>query len=225
MYGIYVELGVYLVEGSEVKVPAASLVGRLERHIEREVESLTAGEFLTQIKGVAAQAGMKHVIGVEKDDVTIYSSDQESEEDWDEGFKAALDIQNSSEGTNSWWILMSGWNEEFKFRQDITFRKKHTLAAPSMTLVIRGLPAEWGKRPDEDFVAWMSRLRSTLANKQGVKDEENQIHPKMEKYIEDYKQLLKGVFAVRDFSKNLRINLSEIELESFKWDYSAEQST
>jgi hypothetical protein len=225
MYGIYAELGVYLVEESGAKVPADTLVGRLEKHIEREVESLTAGEFLARIQGVAAQAGMKHVIGIEKDDVTIYASDQESEEDWDEGFKVALDAESASGGTDSWWVLMSGWNEEFKFRQDITFRKKHTLASPSMTLVIRALPAEWGKQPDEDFATWMSRLRSVLANKQGVKDEENQVHPKIEKYLEDYKQLLRGAFAVRDFSKNLRINLSEIELESFKWDYSAEQST
>ena len=73
MYGIYAELGVYLVEESGAKVPADTLVGRLEKHIEREVESLTAGEFLARIQGVAAQAGMKHVIGVEKDDVTIYA--------------------------------------------------------------------------------------------------------------------------------------------------------
>ena len=168
---------------------------------------------------------MKHVIEVEKDDVTIYASDQESEENWDAGFRAALDAETSSGGTDSWWILMSGWNEEFKFRQDVTFRKKHTLANPSMTLVIRALPAEWGKRPDENVAAWMSRLKSTLENKQGVKDEETQIHPKIEKYLEEYKQPLRGAFAVRDFSKSLRINLSGIELASFKWNYSAEQST
>ena len=94
-----------------------------------------------------------------------------------------------------------------------------------MTLVVRALPAEWGKRPDEDFAAWMSRLRSVLANKQAVKDEENQVRPKIEKYLEDYKQLLRGAFAVRDFSKDLRINLSQIDPESFERNYSAEQST
>jgi len=110
MYGIYAELGVYLVEESGAKVSSDSLVGRLEKHIEREVESLTAGEFLTRIQGVAAQAEMKHVIAVEKDDVTIFASDQESEENWDAGFRAAMDAERVSGGTDSWWVLMSGWN-------------------------------------------------------------------------------------------------------------------
>jgi hypothetical protein len=225
MYGIYAELGVYLVEESGVKVPGDTLVGRLEKHIEREVETLTAGEFLTRIQGVAAQAGMKHVIAVEKDDVTIYASDQESEENWDAGFRAAIDAEGASGGTDSWWVLMSGWNGDLKFRQDITFRRKHTLASPSMTLVIRALPAVWGMQPDEDFAAWMSRLRSALANKQEVKDEEGRSYARMEKYLEDYEQLLRGAFAVRDFSKDMRINLSQIDPESFERNYSAEQST
>ena len=93
-----------------------------------------------------------------------------------------------------------------------------------MTLVIRALPAVWGKQPDEDYAAWMSRLRSSLANKQGVKDEEGRSYARIEKYLEDYERLLRGAFAVRDFSKDLRVDLSQIDPESFERNYSAEQS-
>jgi hypothetical protein len=49
---------------------------------------------------------------------------------------------SSSEGTDEWWVLVTGSNQDFKFRQDITFREKHSLAAPSMTVAVRALPAD-----------------------------------------------------------------------------------
>jgi hypothetical protein len=223
MYGIFAELKVYLVEESGTKEPADAFVGRVEKHIERGVESLAASDFLTKVRGVFGQAGMKHVIMMDKNDITIFDSDEESQEDWGQGFNAALDAESSSGGKGDWWILVSGWNEEFKFRQDVTFKHKHTLATPSIAFVIRALPAEWGRGSGEDFDAWLSRLQSTLGNKQSVKEEEIRVRPKIEKYLEDYKQLLKGAFAVRDFSQSLNINLSGIDLESFKANYSAEQ--
>jgi hypothetical protein len=223
MFGIYAELKVYLVEESDVKEPGTSFAGRIENHIEREVESLSASEFLTKIPRVLEQAGMKHVIEVDENDIVVYSSDQASQQDWDEAFKTALNLESSSKGTNGWWILVSGWNNEFKFRQDVTFKQKHTFAAPSMTLVIRALPAEWARQPEEAFDAWMSRLRTTLHDKGSVKEEENRVRPKFEKYLGDHQQLIKDAFAVRDLSQSLLINFSEIDVESFIKNYSAEQ--
>jgi hypothetical protein len=141
MYGIFAELKVYLVEESDAKGPPATFVGRIERHLEREVEGLTTNDFLSKIQGVLQQAGMKRVIMMNKNDVVTYAYDQENPKDWAEVFSAALKEGGSSKGLDEWWVLVSGWNEEFKFRQDITFKEKHTFAAPSMTLEIRAFPA------------------------------------------------------------------------------------
>jgi hypothetical protein len=225
MYGVFAQLGIYLVEESDAKKHPNSIIGRVEKHIEREVESLKASDFLTIIREALPQAGMKRVIVVIKNDVNIYAFDQESQKDgWGDAFKAALK-ESSSKGTTELWVLMSGSNQEFKFRQDITFKEKHTLAAPSMTIVIRALPAEWALQSGEDFNSWMQRLQLTLRDKEGVREEEIRIKPRIEKYLQDYQQLLKGVFAVRDFSQTLRINLSGIDLESFGGNYSIDQAS
>lgn len=223
MYGIFAELKVYLVEESDTKEPPATFVGRIERHIEREVESLTTKDFLMKIQGALKQARMNRVITMNKNDVNSYIADLDEQGYWDEPFEAALKEGNSSKGVDEWWILVSGWNEEFKFRQDVTFKEKHSLAAPSMTLVIRALPAEWAIKSGEDFGSWKQRLRLTLQDKKGVKAEENLMLPKIEKYLQDYQKLLKEVFAVRDFSQSLRINLSGTDLESVGLNHSPEQ--
>jgi len=222
MYGILAELKIYLVEGLQAKEPSATFIGRIEKHIEREVESLTGRDFLTNIQRALQQAGMKRVIMMSKNDVNIYAYDQENKVDWSEAFETALK-QSSAKGTDEWWVLVSGSNEEFKFRQDVTFKERHSLAAPSMTLVIRALPEEWALQSGEDFGSWMQRLQQTLRDKESVKAEEIRIRPKIEKYLQDYQQLLKGAFAVRDFSQSLRINLSGIDLKSFKENYSVDQ--
>jgi hypothetical protein len=225
MYGIFAELKVYLVEESDAKGPPATFVGRIERHLEREVEGLTTNDFLSKIQGVLQQAGMKRVIMMNKNDVVTYAYDQENPKDWAEVFSAALKEGGSSKGLDEWWVLVSGWNEEFKFRQDITFKEKHTFAAPSMTLEIRALPAELALQPGENFDSWIHRLQLALSDKDGLKEEEIRIRPRIEKYLQDYQQLLKGAFAVRDLSQSLRINLSGIDLESFGENYSIDQAS
>jgi hypothetical protein len=223
MYGIFAELKVYLVEESGAKGPPTTFVGRIERHVEQEVESLTASDFLSRIQGVLQQAGMKRVIMMNKNDVTTYAYDQENQEDWGDAFKAALKEEGSSKGNDEWWIVVSGGNEEFKFRQAITFKEKHTLAAPSMALEIRALPAELALQSGENFDLWMQRLGLALRDKDGLKAEEIRIRPRIEKYLQDYQQLLKAAFAVREFSQSLTISLSGIDLKSFAENYYVEQ--
>jgi hypothetical protein len=223
MYGIFAEIKVYLVKESDAKEPSTTLVGRIEKHLEQEVERLASSEFLSKIQGVLQQAGMKRVITINKNDVTTYSYDSKNREDWDEVFEAALKDESSSKGIDEWWIVVSGWTEEFRFRQTITFKAKHTLAAPSMTLEIRALPAEWALQSGENFDSWMERLKLAVGDKDGSKSEEIRVQPRIEKYLQDYQLLLKGVFAVRDLSQNLRINLSGIDMESFRENYDIEQ--
>jgi hypothetical protein len=218
------EFKVYLARESDAKEPPAGFVGKIAEHLEQEVESLTATDFLSKIQGVLQQAGMKRVIMTNRNDVATYAYDKENQKDWSEVFEAALKEESLAKGTAEWWVLVSGWNEEFKFRQDVTFKERHSLAAPSMTLVIRALPVEWAMQPGEDFGSWMQRLRLTLSDKEGVKQEELRIQPKIEKYLQEYQQLLKAAFAVRDISQSLRINLSGILLESFRENYSTEQA-
>jgi hypothetical protein len=225
MYGIFAEIKVHLVEESDAKGLSTTFFGRIEEHLEREVERLAANDFLSKIQGVLQQAGMKRVITMNKNDFTTYAYNRQNQEDWGEVFNAALKEEGSSKGTDEWWIVVSGWTEEFKFRQDITFKAKHTLAAPSMTLVIRALPAEWALQSGENFDSWMQRLKLAVRDKDGLKAEEIRIRPRIEKYLQDYQQLLKGMFAVRDFEQSLRINLSGIDLESFRENYSIEQGS
>jgi hypothetical protein len=224
MYGIRADLKVYLEE-PDSETPSATFAGRIEKHLEREVESITSADFLTEIQSPLQQADMKHVIMINRNDVTIYDSDEESEEDWEKAFETAMNEENSSKGTASWWVLVSGWNGEFKFRQDIEFQEKHVLSTPSMTVVIRALPAEWALQPGEAFATWMTRLQMKLGDKEAVEAEENLTRPKIEKYLQDYQELFKGTFPVREISQNLRIKLSDIDWKSFGPNYSTEQAS
>src|ERR1700733_2284098 len=103
MYGIYAELKVYL-ENQSAKTSTATLAGRIEKHLEREVESITSSDFLTKIQGPLRQAGMKHVIMIERNDVTIYDSDKGDEENWDRAFGIAMNEGSSSKGADTWWF-------------------------------------------------------------------------------------------------------------------------
>jgi hypothetical protein len=80
-------------------------------------------------------------------------------------------------------------------------------------------------QPGENFDSWIHRLQLALSDKDGLKEEEIRIRPRIEKYLQDYQQLLKGAFAVRDLSQSLRINLSGIDLESFGENYSIDQAS
>jgi hypothetical protein len=71
----------------------------------------------------------------------------------------------------------------------------------------------------------MLRLQQTLRDKERVQTEEIRIRPRIEKYLQEYQQLLKAVFSVKEFSQTLRINLSGIDLESFRENYFAEQAS
>ncbi|HUK75402.1 MAG TPA: hypothetical protein VLU99_06375 [Nitrososphaerales archaeon] len=222
MYGIYAELNVYLVKASDGKPTSETFASRIARHIQREVESLTTRDFLTKIQGVLQQVGMKRVIMMSKNDFNIYSFAQENKEDWNQVFESALS-GSSSEETDEWWILTTGGNESFKFRQEVTFTEKHTLASPSMKLVIRALPEEWALQSGEGFGQWMQRLQQTLRDKGAVEAEEIRVRPKIERYLQDYQQLLKDTFSPGDLSQTLRINLSGIDLKSFSANYSVDQ--
>lgn len=224
MYGIYAELKVYLVEATAERSLSETFAGRIAKHLQQEVESLTTRDFLTKIQGVLQQAGMKRVIWVKKSDDTIYFVDQENKEDWNQVFESALNASHSEE-TEEWWILTTGGNEDFKLRQEVTFKEKHSLASPSMGLVIRALPVEWALQPGEAFGSWMQRLQQTLRDKDAVQAEETQVRPKIERYLQDYQQLLREAFATRDISQSLTINLSGINLESFRENYSVDQGS
>jgi|GEM_PF-6568552 len=222
MYGIYAELNVYLVEASDGKPLSETFAGRIAKHLQQEVESLTTRDFLTRIQGVLQQAGMKQVIWLKKNDATIYAFDQENKEDWSQVFESALSGSSSKE-TDEWWVLTTGANEDFKLRQEVTFKERHSLASPSMTLVIRALPEEWALQAREGFGSWMQRLQQTLRDKDAVEAEEIRIRPKIDRYLQDYQQLLKDTFSVRDFSQTLRINLSGIDTKSFSANYFVDQ--
>jgi hypothetical protein len=208
MYGIYAELKVYLAEESDLSSPQASLLGRIESHIEQEVETLASSDFLSKIKGVFEWVRMKHVIQMTQNDVIVYSSGQASQEDWEDAFMVALNLQNASKGTDAWWIIVSGSNEEFYFRQDVMFKQKHALATPSIAFVIRALPAYW-----------MERIKYPMK----IEDDLNR--PKIEKYLDDYQQVIKDTFVVRDLSRSLRIDLSKVDQESIRENWSSEQTS
>lgn len=220
MYGIYAELQLHLTTESQTK--GTGLVGRIEGHVEHQTEAISAENFLVTIKDVLQKAGMKHVIGLEKNDVTVFDSDEESEQDWDEAFDAAMGSEKSS-GGNEWWILVSGRNEDFEFRQDVEFKRKHALSEPPIRLVIRALPVEWGKKASEDTATWIARLRFVKENKNGLKEQEAAALPKIAKYIEGYRLLLGEAFPVRDISQSVSINLAGVDLEALSSDYSTEQ--
>src|SRR5438552_948543 len=89
MYGIVAELKVFFARESDAKEPSVTLIGRIERHVEREVESLTVGDFLKRIQGTLRKMGMKRVIMMNKSDVNIYYCGQNNLGNWDEAFEAA----------------------------------------------------------------------------------------------------------------------------------------
>ena len=222
MYGIVAELKVYLVEPS-AKETSPTLVGRIERHVERVVEGVTSADFLKKIQRALWRAGMRRALILKKDDYDIYVYDEETQDNWDRAFGIAFAGSGSSKGTDGWWILVSGWNDDFRFREDVTFAEKHTLAAPSMKIVIRALPAEWAPRSGEGMESTASRLRRMLQDRDGVNAEELRVRPKIEGYIQDYKRFLQEEFAVKEFSESLRVNLSAIDPAAFGENYYIEQ--
>ncbi len=225
MYGITAELKVHLASIDSVKDRSDSLVARIEKHIQREVEGITASDFLTRIQWVLQRAGLKRVLMVNKNDVNVFVADEKRMSNWEEAFEAAMNEKTRSKGADECWVLVSGSSGDFKFRQDVTFKEKHALAAPPISIVIRAFPAEWGLQPGEGSDGWMNRLKAILSDKDGVKAEEVRVKPKMEKYLLDYQQLLKGSFPVQDISQALSINLSGINVESFKEFYSKEHGS
>jgi len=225
MYGIIANLKVYFVDDSEENRVSTTVVGRIEKHFEQKMESLTTKDFLTNIQRVLQQAGMRRVIRMNRNDRYVYNPDQPREVDWSNAFEVAQKEGASSKGRDEWWILVSGWNQQFKFRQDVMFKEKHALSVPPMVIEIRALPAAWAQLPGEDFGVWMQRLELALRDKEGVKTEEVRLRPQIEKYLQDYEKLLKDSFPTRDFSQSLTINLSGIDLKSFGENYSTEQTS
>jgi hypothetical protein len=71
----------------------------------------------------------------------------------------------------------------------------------------------------------MQRLQAAMRDKEGVKRQETSVRPRVEKYLQDYQQLLRETFSVRDLSQSLRIDLSGIELEAFKENYPIDQGS
>jgi hypothetical protein len=82
MYGIFAEIKVYLGDGSS-SIPSSTFASRIERHIEREVESLNARDFLTKIQEALPKAGMKRVLTISKNDVNTYFFDWQGQDEWD----------------------------------------------------------------------------------------------------------------------------------------------
>jgi hypothetical protein len=219
MYGIFAKFDVYLT-GPPRQKGHSSAISRLENRFSQVVEPLTYPEFITGIRAVLQTAGMKHVLTMSRGDTTMHIAGNEEHDDWDKSFEAALTGAINESERNELWILVSGWNDDFKFRQEVTFKEKHNLASPSISLVIRALPEEWAFQPGEALSSWMQRLRQTLHDKGAVEAEETRVRPKIERYLSDYQQLLKGAFSIRDLKQTLRINLSGIDLISLGQNYS-----
>jgi len=222
MYGIYSKLRVTIDGQSSAKSSDRTLAGRIESHLERTVEHLSSEDFLKKIKEVLQAMGMRGVLAINRNDVFIFNHDDGESVDWDEAFEVATNAATSVKGADSWWILVSGSNGDFKFRQDVTFKRKHSLASPSMEIVIRALPAEWAPQPTESSNTWKSRLGQTLHDKKAVKSEETLVRPRIESYLQRYQQLLVTTFGGA-VSQEVRIELSKIDLGSFQENYSTEQ--
>jgi hypothetical protein len=224
MYGIISELKVTLEGQSGPKPSAATLASRIESHLKGAVENLSSHDFLKKIEGALQGAGMRKVLSVKINDVAVFSYDgQKGGEAWDGAFEVASKAAAASKGTDEWWILVTGSDGDFKFRQDVTFKQKHSFASPSMQIVIRALPAEWAPKPVEGSGAWASRLRQILRDKEAVKAVEAQAQPRIDAYLQEYQRILKSAFTISDFSRELRIDLSKTDVESFRGNYENEQ--
>jgi hypothetical protein len=218
MYGIFAKLSVYFAPLGENK-ESFTLVDRIKGELQEKVEPFTAREFLMRIQKIVHQVGARRVIVLNRDDFSIYSPDQPREADWESAFQIALKESESSKGSEEWWILVSGSNDQFKFKQGATLKEKHSLSTPSIAIEIRALPADLAKLPGEDFETWMKRLSSALHDKDGIVATEGRSRAAMEKYLLDYEGLLKEEFPAAKFSQSLNIDLSGINLESFRENY------
>ncbi|HYB76178.1 MAG TPA: hypothetical protein VEC08_04395 [Nitrososphaerales archaeon] len=215
-YGIRAELQVYFTQPNSLIQLESGLTGRLKDRFETETENVTSRSFLVSMGDILKSLGMTHVTTIEIDDYYVFWSEVEAKESWNEAFMTALNSKQISNEHGEVYLISNGVTKDFKFEQDIQFRPKHALDHPTISILIRATPAEWIPSEGEDLQAFSDRLTVALADKQGVNVKEAESREKIQRFLGDYQQKLRGTFPVAKISQELMVDLGAIVVKDFR---------
>jgi hypothetical protein len=201
------------VEAPERK---AGVVGWIEERVGepgKEVDSMTAVDFLTSASRFLELTGAESVYDVWFDHNVVFrvSKEREDEDNHKEALSSAIE---SSKGSNAHMKEIGIWSHgvsgDFYLELRLRFRRMHDVGSPAMILEVGGNPSELTDPGGESQFELDDRLTSLEGSKDDVEKENAQIKPKFEAKLNELEDDLRQAFKVKYIKHDSTIDVGSI---------------
>jgi len=206
---------VYL-DQPETPEPFDGLAGWLEEHLgepKKEVDGMTAADFLTSAFGFLEETGARSVYDIWFDHSVVYrvSKDREQEENLEEAkAKVAESIKTSNAHLKELGIWSHGTNNDFYLEFRLRFRRVHDARAPPLVVEVKGNPIELTDPTGHNQFELDDRLRLLEESKSAVEKKNLQVGRRFEKKLVWVQGILRQKFRVRTMERQMKIDVGSI---------------
>ncbi len=194
----------------------AGVVGWIEQHVgesEKEVDSLTAVDFLNAAGRFLELTGVESVYDIWFDHSVVYrvSKEREGEDNHKEALSKAIDSSKASKDhLKEIGIWSHGMTADFYLEFRLRFRRIHSAGAPALLLEVAGNPSDLTDPTGKSQFDLDDRLTTLESNKSDVDKENAQIKPQFEVKLQELQGNLKQAFKVKDIKQDVRIDVGSI---------------
>lgn len=190
------------------------VVGWVEEHVgehEKEVDGMSATDFLSSAGKFLEEMGIKSVYDVWFDRDVIYRVPKEREQE--DNHKEAL-AKAASYSENGHFkeigIWSHGMSGDFYLEFRLRFKRVHDKGSPSLILEVAGNPRELTDPTGENQFELDDRLKRLESSKADIEKENAQISRRFETKLKELQGIIKQFFRVRNIDQNLKVDVGSI---------------
>ena len=183
------------------------------RESDKEVDSMTAADFLTAAGSFLERTGVKSVYDVWFDHSVIFRVAEEQEEEDNHRLalaKALESSKTSSDHMKEIGIWSHGTSGDFYLEFRLRYRRVHDARSPSLILEVGGNPSELTDASGDGQFELDDRLTTLEASKDDVEKENAQIKPRFEEKLQELQNALRQTFKVKDIRQDSSVDVASI---------------
>jgi len=208
-------LQIYLnqAEAPERKAGVGGWIDEHVRESERDVDGLTAADFLTAAGRFLETTGVKSVYDIWFDQRVVYrvSKDREDDDNHKEALSKAIDSSKTSKDhLKEIGVWSHGTSGGFYLEFTLRFRRMHKEGSPPLILEVAGNPNELTDPSGKSQFELDDRLTALTSSSSEVEKENARIRPEFEAKLQELQGTLKQVFDVKSISQDVKIDVGSI---------------